>query len=194
MNQKAKTMSQNVPLLEIYKEEFSKLKDEQIGRIGFRDNLIYVTLVVIGSIFAFVLSGKGASEVLLVLPWVSFVLGWTYISNDQKISAIGKYLKTEWKQKVNKILGTLEVENDLMGWESFHKIDGSRLRRKTFQLSVDCLVFIAPGVLSMGYLMLLEFNNGTLDTGKVAVIFFEIILLVILIIELYRHVDFSVDQ
>ncbi len=34
--------------LSIYLEEYSKLKDEQISRIGFRDNLIYVNLTAVG--------------------------------------------------------------------------------------------------------------------------------------------------
>ena len=34
-------------LIDVYLLEFQKLKDEQIARIGFRDNLIYVTLGVL---------------------------------------------------------------------------------------------------------------------------------------------------
>jgi hypothetical protein len=37
-----------------------------------------------------------------VLPTLSFVLAWTYIVNDEKISQIGKYIREELTEKINK--------------------------------------------------------------------------------------------
>jgi len=39
--------------LDIYLQEYGKLKDEQAQRIGFRDNLLYVTLALFGTVLAF---------------------------------------------------------------------------------------------------------------------------------------------
>jgi hypothetical protein len=80
-------------LVNVYLHEYNKLKDEQIQRIGFRDNMIYVNLVAVGGAAAFSVSDVARLHVLLVIPWICFVLGWTYLVNDEKISAIGRYVR-----------------------------------------------------------------------------------------------------
>lgn len=74
--------------------EYQSVKDEQKARIGFRDNLLYVTLAVAAAIVAAAAQTKQAS-MLLALPPVCIVLGWTYLVNDEKISAIGRYVRDE---------------------------------------------------------------------------------------------------
>jgi hypothetical protein len=85
---------------DVYIREFEALKTEQVQRISFRDNMLYVTLVAVGGISAFALEGSTNAFVpslrlsaLLVIPWIGAVLGWTYVINDEKISAIGDYIK-----------------------------------------------------------------------------------------------------
>lgn len=56
---------------EVYLQEYSKLKDEQNSRIGFRDNLIYFTLGSFGVILGFALGEKHNPYTLLILPWVT---------------------------------------------------------------------------------------------------------------------------
>src|SRR5215217_3250792 len=80
-------------LKEVYLIEYQKLKDEQIARIGFRDNLIYATLVAIGAILSFAITNPANYQALLILPLATFVLGWIYLSNDRKISDIGRYIR-----------------------------------------------------------------------------------------------------
>ena len=63
-------------VLGVYLREYDKLKDEQASRIGFRDNLLYVTLTVYGALIAFALSNPDFIHGLLVLPWVCLILGW----------------------------------------------------------------------------------------------------------------------
>lgn len=82
----------NQTLLEVYLNEYQKLKDEQIARIGFRDNLIYATLVAIGGLLSYALADAANARALLILPLATFTLGWTFLINDAKISAIGRYL------------------------------------------------------------------------------------------------------
>jgi hypothetical protein len=43
-------MNNKDQILEMFFKEYDKLKSEQTQRIGFRDNLLYVTLVLFGTI------------------------------------------------------------------------------------------------------------------------------------------------
>ena len=125
-------------LLNAYLHEYNKLKDEQIQRIGFRDNMIYVNLVAVGGVAAFAVSDATYLYVLLVIPWVCFVLGWTYLVNDEKISAIGRYIRLV----LVKSLGTkLSVsESQLFGWEIAHRDDNRRGNVNYF----NCLLMRLP--------------------------------------------------
>ncbi len=50
-------------------KEYEKLKDEQHKRIEFRDNMIYLTLAVIGTVFSFALQKPDLNIALLVLTF-----------------------------------------------------------------------------------------------------------------------------
>ncbi len=67
-------------LLWVHLNEYVKLKDEQIARLRFRDNLLYVTLVAFGGIISYAIMSDQTQYyyAFLVLPWVCLVLGWTY--------------------------------------------------------------------------------------------------------------------
>jgi hypothetical protein len=54
--------------------------------------LLYVTLTLFGGILAYAISGTN-SLALLILPWVCLIMGWTYLVNDEKISALGRYVR-----------------------------------------------------------------------------------------------------
>jgi hypothetical protein len=58
-------MSDKQQMLEVYLQEYEKLKDEQTQRIGFRDNLLYVTLGVFGAVISFAVSSKSNYYALL---------------------------------------------------------------------------------------------------------------------------------
>ena len=88
------------PMLKVWLMEYDKLKVEQIQRIGFRDNLLYTTLGLFGAVVSFAVSNAANSYALLVIPWVCLVLGWTYVVNDEKISAIGRYIRLTLVEKV----------------------------------------------------------------------------------------------
>jgi hypothetical protein len=59
--------SEQSTLLNIYLQEYQQLKEEQAQRIGFRDNLLYVTLALFGTVLAFALGNKADPYGLLVL-------------------------------------------------------------------------------------------------------------------------------
>ncbi|MDJ0708681.1 MAG: hypothetical protein QNJ46_35915 [Leptolyngbyaceae cyanobacterium MO_188.B28] len=53
--------------LEIYLQEYRKLKEEQTARIGFRDNLLYMTMGVFGCILPFAVSSFATFNALLII-------------------------------------------------------------------------------------------------------------------------------
>ncbi|MEV5310445.1 hypothetical protein [Streptomyces sp. NPDC052610] len=116
--------------------EYQSVKDEQKARIGFRDNLLYVTLAVVAAVIAAAAQAKQAS-MLLALPPVCVVLGWTYLVNDEKISAIGRYVRGDLGPRLARLAG----EDTAFRWETFHRGDPRRVSRKAAQLVVDLLAF-----------------------------------------------------
>ncbi|GHI04887.1 hypothetical protein AQI88_24630 [Streptomyces cellostaticus] len=118
--------------------EYQTIKDEQKTRIGFRDNLLYVTLTVVAAVIAAAAQAK-QTEMLLALPPVCVVLGWTYLVNDQKISAIGAYVRRELGPRLATMV---QVEGaEVFRWEVAHRGDARRVSRKVVQCLVDLLAF-----------------------------------------------------
>jgi hypothetical protein len=101
-------MSDREQIFQVYLQEYEKLKSEQTQRIGFRDNLIYVTLGVFGTVITFAVSSKANYYALLIVPWVCLILGWTYLVNDEKISAIGKYIRLTLAERIKEQTGHID--------------------------------------------------------------------------------------
>lgn len=141
-------MSDKDPILEIFFKEYDKLKSEQAQRIGFRDNLLYVTLALFSTVIPFALSNPTNYYALLVIPWVCLILGWTYIVNDQKISAIGHYIRYKLVDKIKEQTGYSDLET-LFGWEIAHRNDPRRKRRKIQQLMIDEITFVVSGLVAL---------------------------------------------
>ncbi|MFI6099764.1 hypothetical protein ACIA8G_29755 [Lentzea sp. NPDC051213] len=122
--------------------EYERLKEEQKTRIGFRDNLVYATLASMAAVVAATLSARGQANLALLLPPVALLLGWTYLVNDEKISAAGRYIRTELTPR---LAALLPPGTPVFGWESFHRGDRRRRTRKVLQLAVDLGMFcLAP--------------------------------------------------
>ena len=66
-------MGDKDPVLEIFFKEYDKLKSEQTQRIGFRDNLLYVTLGLLGTVASFAVSNPSNYYAFLVIPWVCLI-------------------------------------------------------------------------------------------------------------------------
>ncbi|MBC2905048.1 hypothetical protein [Streptomyces cupreus] len=120
--------------------EYQTVKDEQKTRIGFRDNLLYVTLTVVAAVIAAAAQAE-QSAMLLAIPPVCVVLGWTYLVNDEKISAIGKYIRDDLGPRLTQ----LAQAERAFGWETAHRTDPRRSTRKAIQCAIDLLAFaVAP--------------------------------------------------
>jgi hypothetical protein len=139
MQQEEQNGPQQERLFSLYQDEYNKLKAEQASRIGFRDNLLYVTLGVVGGVFAYAFKEPGHVQALLLIPWACFILGWTYLMNDRAISAIGRYVRNTLTVQLETDCG---VPRDLpFRWEVEHRTDDQRIIRKLFQLVVDLMAF-----------------------------------------------------
>ncbi|MDM8559801.1 hypothetical protein [Candidatus Parabeggiatoa sp. HSG14] len=137
-------------LLWVHLNEYVKLKDEQITRMRFRDNLLYVTLAAFGGVISYTISNPSQHYyTFLVLPWVCLILGWTYLVNDEKITAIGRYIRLTMTEKVGKLVN--EQPELLFGWEIAHRDDNWRKLRKKFQLLIDEVMFCLSGLVALGF-------------------------------------------
>ena len=173
--------------IDIYLLEYDKLKEEQAQRIGFRDNMIYVTLGVFGGIISFALTNKVNYYALLVIPFVCLILGWTYLVNDEKISAIGRYIRLTLVEKIKQETSNNEIES-IFGWEIVHRSDKRRRRRKIEQLIIDEITFVFSGIFGLvAFWILVQPNHWAI----ILLCILEILLLIILGIEIVIYADLA---
>ncbi|MCG5446165.1 hypothetical protein NIE79_004733 [Micromonospora sp. NIE79] len=162
--------------------EYERLKDEQRTRIGFRDNLIYVTLASMAAVITASLAAKGHANLLLLLPPVSTVLGWTYLVNDEKVSAIGRYIRDH-------LTPELDPTGTAFGWERAHRSDARRRSRKILQVIVDLGTFCVPAMAAM----VVYWVNGPYNWPFLLVSFVELAVVLALAVEMVRYADVRVS-
>lgn len=176
----------NNEFLNIIFKEYEKLKDEQIQRIGFRDNIIYVTLLTIGGVISFAMSQTNNLISLLLVPWICLLLGWTYLNNDEKISAIGRYIRIKMEERIRK--QTSISEREIFGWEIEHRSDVRRLQRKIFQFIIDEITFCFSGLWAIGTYLILD---KTIEPLSVVISIIEAIFLIVLGFQFAFYADFK---
>jgi len=180
-------MSDKNQVLEIFFKEYDKLKSEQSQRIGFRDNLLYVTLGLFGTVVSFAVSSPANYYALLVIPWVCLILGWTYVINDEKISAIGRYIRHKLANKVKEHTDYDDLET-LFGWEIAHRDDPHRKRRKIQQLIVDEITFVVSGMIALSVFWFLVPSP---PIGVKIMSWVELLFLIVLGVETFIYADFG---
>lgn len=142
-------MDRNEQTVQILVEEYKALKEEQKSRIGFRDNLLYVTLALFGTIASIALTSPKSYPAFLVIPWVCLVLGWTYVVNDEKISAIGRHIRYTLEERISTLIGGSVDGQYLFAWETAHRDDPHRKSRKYLQLLIDEVTFVFSGLAAL---------------------------------------------
>lgn len=181
-------MTEKETKLDVHLREYDKCKVEQMARIAFRDNLVYVTLAAYGGVVGF--AAKDNHLALLVLPWVSLVLGWGYLVNDEKVSALGRYIRIDLTSQIAGLLQATSPE-ELFAWEIAHRNDKRRKRRKLEQLAIDLICFVFSG-----FAALIAF--WFLDTGSMPLLKYvaigEGVLLCILGLEIFLYADLGVGR
>jgi hypothetical protein len=176
----------NVSLGMLWSQEYERLKEEQAQRIGTRDNLMYATLVSIaGVILAFYQSRN--PDLLLLLPPGCVVLGWTYLVNDEKISAIGRYIRTDLGPRLATLLDSAQP---VYGWESAHRSDRRRRVRKVTQLFIDLMTFCLPGAAAIVTRCLIT----SLSPFGVVIAIAEGLVVLVLAHQIMTNADLTRDQ
>ena len=178
--------SQEDHLLNIYLSEFEKLKQEQIQRIGFRDNLIYANLIAITGIVSIVADNNARMPVLLALPLICLTLGWTYLMNDEKISAMGLYIRTTFSDKLRVLIK--DKDSILFGWEIENRSDKKRISRKIIQFIIDEIVFVLPGVIAL-LIFWFDAASNSISLRWIAAV--ELLFLLFLGIQILSYADFK---
>ncbi|OLR95119.1 hypothetical protein [Actinokineospora bangkokensis] len=128
--------------------EYEALKAEQKSRIALRDRLVYTALAALAATLALALQPVERPHLVLLLPLVCVVLGWTHLANDQKITAIGAYLRGEVAPVLAHRAGPLA---NLLSWETHHRASRYRRVDKCAQLAVDLLAFAVPSLLATAF-------------------------------------------
>ncbi|QXQ99073.1 hypothetical protein [Streptomyces sp. WY228] len=118
--------------------EYDRLKEEQKTRIGFRDNLLYFTLAAVTAVVA-VTVHSGQAGLLLSVPAICLILGWTYLVNDEKISAIGCYVRDRLGPRLGELAS---ARGAMFGWEVYHRDVAGRAMRKRLQTTVDLFTYL----------------------------------------------------
>ncbi|MEV7625026.1 hypothetical protein [Actinoplanes sp. NPDC089786] len=163
--------------------EYERLKEEQKSRIGFRDNLIYATLGSMAAVIAATLSSKGHANLLLLLPAVSTVLGWTYLVNDEKVSAIGTYIRETLHPRF------AAHHDGVFGWEKAHRGDRFRRSRKVLQLVVDLGTFCVSALAAL----IVYWVNGPWSWIFLSVSVLELLVVALLAVQMIRYADLGVE-
>jgi hypothetical protein len=202
------TTGQDVTVGGLLMLEYERVKGEQQARIGFRDNLLYASLASMAAVITAVLQRNGQTALLLLLPPVSVLLGWTYLVNDEKISAIGRYVREELSPRLAALADSRERERDrerererardreqdgdpagarteVFGWETAHRGDGRRWSRKCLQLAVDLITFcVAPVAAVVVY-----WTEGPGSVPLIAVSGVELAAIAVLAVQIVLYAD-----
>lgn len=135
-------------LADVLALEYGHLKEEQRARIATRDSLVYTTLAAQALLAGTALT-SGRPEVLLLIPFVCVVLGWTRMLNDQKITHIRRYIDGSLRPQLQ-----ARLEGTVLGWELAHRTGTQYRIQKAGQLLVDLLLYgassLAASVVAVG--------------------------------------------
>ncbi len=185
---------------ETFMREYTALKTEQSARIGFRDNLLYVQLAAVGAVFAFATGRDSYSDSLLVIPWLSIILGWTYVVNDHHVSRLGKFVREDLHTRMREFFP--QLPEGIFNWELFHRSDklstlkgsqklAAREIRKPIQFLIDWLTFVASGAVAIVIFFSRSQGVSSLEYSLVVV---EVSLLVLLSVAFWIYADMQVSK
>src|SRR5262245_26465990 len=85
----------------------------------------------------------GSPAVLLLLPAVCVILGWTHTSNDRKVWEIGRHIR---RRLVPLASRATDPSPTPFGWESAHRLGRGYRVHRWMQRSVTLLTYCGPGV------------------------------------------------
>lgn len=183
MNIEGTTLETHLFMLEYY-----RLKDEQLKRMEYRDQMLHVHLGIVGATMAWSMAHEPYA--LLAIPWVCFVLGWAYLVNDERISAIGRYIREQLRPCLERRVG--KPTSPILGWEVAHRADQGRTERRVWQMIADQIAFVASGLLALGVFLKETWPLDSLALTSLVTI--EAALLVLIGFQFFKLGDFERDR
>jgi hypothetical protein len=88
----------------------------------------------------------------LLMPPAATILGWVYLTNDHKVTAIGTYIRADLARRLS---DHLEGRPIVFDWETANRTDRTRQSRRRHQLVVDLTAFaLAPLASVTAYIQL----------------------------------------
>lgn len=178
-----KTKLNDSDILNVLLLEYDKLKEEQNSRISRRDSLIYISLGIFGAIFSFTMTNQGFIYTLLLIPPLSFILSWLYISNDFKVLEIKNYIKNNLEPKITKLF---PEKIDIFEWEKNYRKDSFTKLRKITQFLVEEITF---SLSSISALVTFFIFTKEISFVLALLVFVDIIFVLISIVLIYGHSD-----
>ncbi len=73
--------------------EYEKLKSEQIERIKQRDAFLNFNIIALALVATYASEDGQRTFAWLSIPWAATILGAAYVANDEKVSAISRYMR-----------------------------------------------------------------------------------------------------
>jgi hypothetical protein len=114
-------------------DERAMLKTEQLERIKQRDTFLNLNIVALGVVTAIAVQGQKQAAAWLVVPWLTAIMGWAYLSNDDKVTAIARHLKA-----------TRDTQAAALSWEAGQKGLLPSWVRRLAEVVVFLLSFVLP--------------------------------------------------
>jgi hypothetical protein len=128
-------------------QEYAALKMEQLERVKQRDGFLNLTVVAVALVGAVAVQGPRQAAAWFVIPWVTFILGWAYLSNDDKVSGIAIHLRSH-----------LDPVFLAESWEATNKGLLSKTSRRIGEASAYVVAYIIPTPVS---LILFDLSGST---------------------------------
>lgn len=172
--------------------EFDKLKDEQIGRLAYRDNLFYLSMGIIGAIVATYFAYAGARMVLLWLPWAMFIVGVAHLTCERRIQDIGLYIRKHLAP--NLAAQTGRKADDFFAWETFFRKSRWHPWRKRLHLFSSVLLYVFSGVAAVTFYVLSHDKAKVLETGEKLFIVADIAVIIVTFALFVVFARFSPDS
>jgi hypothetical protein len=171
--------------------EFDKLKDEQIGRLAYRDNLFYLTMGIIGGIFATYFAYSEAKVVLLWLPFAMFIVGVAHLTCERRIQDIGLYVRRHLAPRVAVLAG--RDPSDVFAWETFFRNEKWHPWRKRLQQMSCYMLYVLTGIIAVCTYLFPQGKLRALNLSDKAMLIADVVLIAGIAILIHVFNRFSPD-
>ena len=165
---------------EILLLEYEKLKDEQRTRIGIRENLFYIALIVVGAVFSALLTMTGLDVGYLALTPVLFIISNSYYYNDEVIARMNAYIRENLAPRLAAATG-LKAE-DIFQWEGYTR-GTRRIRRRLYQFVANLTLY--PGASGVSLLFFVSRRSEFSEAERLGALICTLITALMLIQVLY---------